>query len=285
MCSRWRWRLKTVLWASFCASALTHQSFSQSSSECPQAGPYPLFDKLAKGAGYSYQDNVQYSTGSESVSTSVTVNVTPATGSCHDYYTALKTCPTPFGYMEGPVRIELKEPVQETKFACHCDNKFYDDILSCQKECHVTLGCFVGICSPAEPRVCRTAVAYCNEIEVNAINVVLWEPTDPADQKPQCLAMAAAVDQAILAHEAAHVSSLATHALSLPPREMRATSCGENLAEVDKENGEKLQSEVHICFATFGGGYNTDPNNPDISLSNPFRHGADDFMKCDNECP
>lgn len=105
------------------------------------------------------------------------------------------------------MRIELKEPVQETKFACYCDNKLYDDILSCQKECHVTLGCFVGICSPTEPRVCRTAVAYCNEIKVNAINVVLWEPTDPADQKPQCLAMAAAVDQAILAHDAAHVSS------------------------------------------------------------------------------
>lgn len=37
---------------------------------------------------------------------------------------------------------------------CNCNQTCYDDVQVCLSECRVTLGCFTGICGPAEPGQC-----------------------------------------------------------------------------------------------------------------------------------
>jgi hypothetical protein len=41
-----------------------------------------------------------------------------------------------------------------TQVYCNCNKKCYDDVQVCLNECKVTLGCFTGICGPAEPEQC-----------------------------------------------------------------------------------------------------------------------------------
>jgi len=40
------------------------------------------------------------------------------------------------------------------KYFCNCNDTCYDDVEVCRSECEVTLGCFTGICGPAEPGQC-----------------------------------------------------------------------------------------------------------------------------------
>jgi len=42
----------------------------------------------------------------------------------------------------------------KSKVYCNCNKKCYDDVSVCLNECKVTLGCFTGICGPAEPGQC-----------------------------------------------------------------------------------------------------------------------------------
>jgi hypothetical protein len=37
---------------------------------------------------------------------------------------------------------------------CNCNQTCYSDVTTCLNNCHVTLGCFTGICGPAQPGQC-----------------------------------------------------------------------------------------------------------------------------------
>jgi hypothetical protein len=254
------WRLKHVFWGVCCVAVLTDQAFPG----CPGSLTQELLDTTPQGAQYTFEDNIQYNLGNQSVATAVTVNVIPITGSCRQYSEELEKITACFGTTSYDLRIDLKEPVYETKFECHCDNRQYDSESECLQRCSVTLGCFVGICQPGAPRICRTAVAQCNEVQIDHIDVAWWEPADPADQTPECTKMASAVNNAILQHEEAHVTSLATHQHSRQPREMRATSCGSTLTDVDNQNEAKLLPFRQQCDTSFSGGYRGYPDNPII---------------------
>jgi hypothetical protein len=41
-----------------------------------------------------------------------------------------------------------------TKIYCNCNKTCYDDVQVCLSECKATLGCFTGICEPAQPGQC-----------------------------------------------------------------------------------------------------------------------------------
>lgn len=43
---------------------------------------------------------------------------------------------------------------ESTKIYCNCNKTCYDDLQVCQNECKANLGCFTGICGPAEPDQC-----------------------------------------------------------------------------------------------------------------------------------
>jgi hypothetical protein len=46
------------------------------------------------------------------------------------------------------------QPPPGQQIYCNCNNKCYDDVNVCLNECKVTLGCFTGICGPAQPGQC-----------------------------------------------------------------------------------------------------------------------------------
>lgn len=248
-----------------------HQSFSQSSLLVP-------FNLLPKAQPYTFQDNIG--------STTVTVNVTPITSSCSIFRNELDAITHYFGhtYFSYSSNVDWKTPIEQTKFACSCTNTVYNDINTCQKECVVSLGCFVGICQPTEHLICRTAVARCEGPHLDSITVAWWEPTDPADHKPECKAEATAVNSAILAHEEAHVNSMAEYASSIPAQEKRVTSCDTTIEKVDAENIEKIKFLLEQCDRDLNNGYSTYPANPDVSgAANPFK-GALSHMSCTG-CP
>jgi hypothetical protein len=47
-----------------------------------------------------------------------------------------------------------KESCDGQKVYCACNDQCYSSATSCLAECRVTLGCFTGICGPAEPGQC-----------------------------------------------------------------------------------------------------------------------------------
>jgi hypothetical protein len=230
------------------------------------------FEELTFGPDYNYEDNIQYQVGNQSIATLVPVRVTPMTGSCHDYSATILT-PTEtakFGQTKFTLRHNLHEPVYSSRFECPCNNRLYDDVAVCADKCQPSLGCFVGICQPQQPRVCRTRVDQCTEVVPEWIHVVLWKPANPVDQTLQCQAVADTMNSAILAHEEAHVSSNAQFGASRLQREERATSCGSTLADVDHQNEMKLDVFDAACTAAFFGiGVPSNPANPDNPHSNP----------------
>ncbi len=43
---------------------------------------------------------------------------------------------------------------EEALIYCNCNKRCYSDATACLDECEATLGCFTGICAPAEPGQC-----------------------------------------------------------------------------------------------------------------------------------
>jgi hypothetical protein len=59
-------------------------------------------------------------------------------------------CPPPKTRQNGV----CPPPPPGQKIYCNCNKKCYDDPQVCLSECKVTLGCFTGICGPAQPGQC-----------------------------------------------------------------------------------------------------------------------------------
>jgi hypothetical protein len=69
------------------------------------------------------------------------------------------TCPPPKSFKNGvcqppPGPGPGPGPQPGNKIYCNCNKKCYDDPQVCLSECKPTLGCFTGICGPAQPGQC-----------------------------------------------------------------------------------------------------------------------------------
>lgn len=79
-------------------------------------------------------------------------------GTCLPYCTAGQTCcggvcrdPCPDGSQPDPISCTCPSP----QFVyCACNSTCYTDPNVCLSNCHATLGCFSGICGPAQPGQC-----------------------------------------------------------------------------------------------------------------------------------
>jgi hypothetical protein len=249
---------------------------------CGQLGSAVPVNQLPHGDPYTFKNT-----------DGIPITVTPITVACAVFRRALDATTgdlgsTNFDFVLDPKKISLKQPIIDNKFYCHCTNKSYDNESECVKECHVTLGCFTGICGSAEARVCRTASipggCVPDSATTTGIDAAQWAPTNPGG--PACKNMATQVNSEIIAHEEAHVTTLGDFLRKHQPNtndEIRVTSCGATLEEVDSMNLSKLQKANYAACSALHDEYGKSSMNPDNNNSlNPFEGATQ--LDCD-VCP
>lgn len=129
--------------------------------------------------------------------------VTDSTGKNHPTYVGWTY--SYFSYSNGDY---TPKKTLKTILFCNCNDRYYDDIKKCIKECKTSLGCFDGICDPVTDKVCLEAKVSVTFSVRNTVTVLDWQPSTPISKT--CQASKNAWDKAIEKHELVHVNAAQT---------------------------------------------------------------------------
>lgn len=162
--------------------------------------------------------------------------VTDVNGNGHPGFSGWTTVEYHINWSTGPIGIS-----STGGYNCPCNGTVYASINECLPGCHVTLGCFTGICQPVGSVIASTHFA---SVIVSAEIGLAYFTWNPDDDTPGCFAAHTDWQAKIFRHEREHVRDILDIVEEANAAWAAYTDAVEAVASSQAEAVELLQREI-----------------------------------------